>query len=195
MTSTSSLAGSSLASYPSSRPRSTGHQRLDHVFEGRLLCLDVVHVGEVGHPPPVGIVALEDLALDARDLGWWKTGCTFFTECKLNASTSSVFFTMPPCVSSLRPCPRRRSALRDPTDAVSPSGLAAAREGLEGRRHFGGAVVAVRSAPFDQAGVGASYSLRSPQTNGVVERFLLRPHQALDERTPPAAYVAVEHCD
>jgi transposase InsO family protein len=68
---------------------------------------------------------------------------------------------------------------------------------------------------------------RSPQINGVVERFFgtleyehlyratiddgntlavevnlfrhtydtLRPHQALDERTPRAAYVAVEHCD
>jgi putative transposase len=69
--------------------------------------------------------------------------------------------------------------------------------------------------------------VRSPQTNGVVERFFgtlkyehlyratigdgnalavevnlfrhtyntLRPHQALDERTPRAAYLAVEHCD
>jgi putative transposase len=69
--------------------------------------------------------------------------------------------------------------------------------------------------------------VRSPQTNGVVERFpgtlkyeqlyratigdrnalavevnlfrhtynTLRPHQALDERTPRAAYLAVEHCD
>jgi putative transposase len=68
--------------------------------------------------------------------------------------------------------------------------------------------------------------VRSPQTNGVVERFFgtlkyehldratigdgnalavevnlfrhtyntLRPHQALDERTPRAAYLAVEHC-
>src|ERR687892_181925 len=67
MTSTSSLAGSSLASYPSSRPRSTGHQPLDHVFEGRLLCLDVVHVGEVGHPPPVGIDLLGDVRADALD--------------------------------------------------------------------------------------------------------------------------------
>src|SRR5215204_3726007 len=83
MTSTSSLAGSSLASYPSSRLRST--------------------------------------------------------------------VTMPPCVSSLRLCPRLRLGLRNPTEAVSPCGLAAAREGLEGRRHFGGAVVAVRSAPFDHS--------------------------------------------
>ncbi len=69
--------------------------------------------------------------------------------------------------------------------------------------------------------------VRSPQTNGVVERFFgtlkyehlhratigdgnalavevnlfrhtyttLRPHQALDERTPRAAYLAVERCD
>jgi putative transposase len=69
--------------------------------------------------------------------------------------------------------------------------------------------------------------VRSPQTNGVVERFFgtlkyehlyratigdgntlaaevnlfrhtyntLRPHQTLDERTPHAAYLAVEHCD
>jgi putative transposase len=69
--------------------------------------------------------------------------------------------------------------------------------------------------------------VRSPQTNGVVERFLgtlkyehlyratmgdgnalavevnlfrhtyntLRPHRALDERSPRAAYLAVEHCD
>jgi len=69
--------------------------------------------------------------------------------------------------------------------------------------------------------------VRSPQTNGVVERFFgtlkyehlyrvtigdgnalaveanlfrhtyntLRPHQALDERTPRAAYLAIEHCD
>lgn len=69
--------------------------------------------------------------------------------------------------------------------------------------------------------------VRSPQTNGVVERFFgmlkyehlcratigdgnalavevnlfrhtyntLRRHQALDERTPRAAYLAVEHCD
>ncbi|HEV8424244.1 MAG TPA: integrase core domain-containing protein [Actinomycetes bacterium] len=69
--------------------------------------------------------------------------------------------------------------------------------------------------------------MRSPQTNGVVERFFgtlkyehlyratigdgnalavevnlvrhtdntLRPHQALDERTPRAAHLAVEHCD
>ncbi|MET8680800.1 integrase core domain-containing protein [Streptomyces sp. NPDC004647] len=69
--------------------------------------------------------------------------------------------------------------------------------------------------------------VRSPQTDGVVERFFgtlkyehlyratigdgnalavevnlfrhtyntLRPHQALDERTPRAAYLAVEHCD
>jgi putative transposase len=68
--------------------------------------------------------------------------------------------------------------------------------------------------------------VRSPQTNGVVERFFgtlkyehrsratigdgnalavevnlfrhtyntLRPHQALDEPTPRAAYLAVEHC-
>src|SRR5918994_3481788 len=47
MTSTSSLAGSSLAWYPSSRPRCTGNQRFDHIFEGSLPCLDVVHVGDV----------------------------------------------------------------------------------------------------------------------------------------------------
>jgi putative transposase len=34
--------------------------------------------------------------------------------------------------------------------------------------------------------------VRSPQTNTY---DTLRPHQALDERTPRAAYLAVEHCD
>ncbi len=35
--------------------------------------------------------------------------------------------------------------------------------------------------------------VRSPQTNHTYNT--LRPHQALDERTPRAAYLAAGHCD
>jgi putative transposase len=138
----------------------------------------------------------------------------------------------------------------EPTGGDEPATASATRRRGRGRRREwtrsrqsprstqrigppGGTATCFRGATFADAFAGddplfrhVRTRVRSPQTNGVVERFFgtlkyehlyraaigdgnalavevnlfrhtyntLRPHQALDERTPDAACLAVEHC-